>query len=335
MSEIFNAYDLLRSSGQKLTGVVESIGYGEKDPQKQDGRVLVRLSVQSETGITTQMLSWVKVAQLAQDGAMRGLGKTPGHRLTPGQMVELDFNSQQILQVTHVIQDDAQEEETSGKHPYKSKKEEHVSPLATDFEQEFSQFNSSPVKTTPEQSKKVHVPNGLKAQKVKDDPVKKSTKEAPEPKRYGNKKGVKSQTEKTPQNLGGFPRQRGSFLNATKNTKELLGRKGEIIPNELDMILSLQQKAKGGGLHNNFSLVAGAQNVMQALQGIMQLVNNVKGKEKKKDDEDEQSLEEYLRALYKEQTGKEPLDENGNETEEYQAWKTEMLLQINKDYYGV
>lgn len=328
----FNAFDGLDLAGRKITGVVESIGYGETDKKKQDGRVQVRMLIQDEK-IQTEMLQWVKVAQSPHFGNIRGVGTSPGHRLTPGQMVELEFNGQQQLQVTGIIQnDETDSEERSSLHPYKDKKEDHVSTRREDFEKEWSATQGTPLKMQPRDAQRVNVENGTSARKEKKDPVESHNRNAPEPRRFGQARGIKSQTEKTPQTIAGFPRDKGSFLNATKNIQELLGTKGEIIPNELKMIQELQQNAKQGGIKAAKELVGGIGNITGALAGIQQLVNFVKNnqnnsgtQQEREENEELSELEQFLRALYEEETGQKPIDQFGNETREYQAWKAEKL----------
>ena len=47
-------------------------------------------------------------------------------------------------------------------------------------------------------------------------------------------------------------------------------------------------------------------------------------------------MEAQLRQLYKTETGKEPLDIFGQETQEYQAWRTKYLKDhgLEDEYYG-
>lgn len=325
MADNFNAYDQLRNSGQKLVGIIESIGYGEKDKKKQDGRVLVRLVQQEGSSyVPTDQLSWVKVSQPATQGSIRGVGATPGHRLTPGTKVELEFSSQQILQVTNVINNDDEQEDKSDLHPYKKEKKDHVDPNKEAFEQEFAIWNGSPLKMNADQARRVNTSPATP--KKKKDPVKAVTNEAENPKRLGGGKGVKSQKEKSPETLGGYAREVGDLLNATKAIKQLLGKKGEIIPNALKMMESLQQQAKAGSIVNSTSMVGGMGNITGAIMGILQLAKNKKkNTPKKKEDDELDLLELLLRQLYRELTNQEPLDDKGEETLEYKNWKVEYL----------
>jgi len=267
------------------------------------------------------------------EGSIRGVGQTPGHRLTPGTKVIVRYAGQQRMYIAGVVGNDDADEKYSDQHPFKSDKKDHVNPVARAFEQEWKQFQvDTPYKINPANSRKVNTTPSTP--KEKKDPVRTSTTEPPEPKRLGNARGVESVTGFMPLSIAGFPRIKGSLLNATKAIQQLLGKKGEIIPNELSMILELQQKAKSGGIYKQTTTVGGIGNITQAIAGIMSLVNKIKGNDPKKKETDEElsELELFLRALYKEMTGQVATDENGNETPQYKIWKKEMLQLLQKQW---
>jgi len=149
------------------------------------------------------------------------------------------------------------------------------------------------------------------------DPLKEMAKFANLP---SGKKGFKSVKDaKTPESIGNFLANAGNVLNAPKFIEQTIGQKGELIPGALKMAQNLQKSVSGGGISNVFTSVGGAGNLAGAIAGIGAISKTAA--DNKPNDEEMNELEEELRRLYKLLTGQEPLDVNGQENNEYKAWK--------------
>ena len=241
-----NENDKAMQSGGKIIATVVSIGKGEKDPAKQDGRVQVRFTPQQESGIGESQLVWVQVKQSPQDGGFRGVGDSIGHNLVPGTSVELDAIGQQNYVISGVYRNENKnpneaDSDFSGKSQ-KTTQEDHDKKYAqydgnlyNINEKDGSTANFGTIRISPQLGDAV-------------DNIGKKVKQAT---RFGQKKGLKSFTDKfTPQSIAGFARQQGDLQNATKAIKSLLGAKGELIPGSLDMTQKLQEAAKKGGVES-------------------------------------------------------------------------------------
>ena len=316
------------TKGDEVKCVVTDIGYGEKDPKKQDGRIKVCTLEQLKTpNITDDRLPWVKVRQDASSAGLGTSGSFPGHSLVVGSIVTakyIDNNGNM-----EVVSCEGTTEEPNGKdgrHP--SSKDSSfflvLNALTGAFglnhimKQVFGGRN-------PYDLKGVKDALGVLEGKFKfavdqfrgKDPLKEIAKFANLP---SGKKGFKSVKDaKTPESIGNFLANAGNVLNAPKFIEQTIGQKGELIPGALKMAQNLQKSVSGGGISNVFTSVGGAGNLAGAIAGIGAISKTAA--DNKPNDEEMNELEEELRRLYKLLTGQEPLDANGQETNEYKAWK--------------
>lgn len=149
----------------------------------------------------------------------------------------------------------------------------------------------------------------------KADPVDKVVNKVPT-KRYGGRPNSKK--NKWDNRVG------KGIYKGNPNATEYLTEVGakELVPNAISMIEQLKKTAKGGQNPKMPESIGGLLSMLGALAGISQ--NNQK-EQKGYEEQKKQVKEEFLRALYKRLTGKEPLDLYGNETAGYKKWRTDYL----------
>jgi hypothetical protein len=112
-------------------------------------------------------------------------------------------------------------------------------------------------------------------------------------------------------------------MDMTNPTKEVQRLSQELIPNAVSMIEQLKKTAQSGQNILASNSVGGLGNILGAIQGIASMI---KKEQNRNDQQDNQNnLEEELRRIYKELTGKEPLDQFGKETAQYIKWKEAYL----------
>jgi len=316
------------TKGDEVKCVVTDIGYGEKDPKKQDGRIKVCTLEQLKTpNITDDKLPWVKVRQDTSSAGLGTVGSFPGHSLVVGSIVTAKYiDNNGNMEVVSCEGTTEEPNEKDGRHP--SSKDSSFFPglnaltgaLGYDYiiKQVFGGRN-------PYELKGLLDALGVLEGKFKffvdqfrgKDPLKEIAKFANLP---SGKKGFKSVKDaKTPESIGNFLANAGNVLNAPKFIEQTIGQKGELIPGALKMAQNLQKSVSGGGISNVFTSVGGAGNLAGAIAGIGAISKTAA--DNKPNDEEMNELEEELRRLYKLLTGQEPLDVNGQETNEYKAWK--------------
>lgn len=98
-----------------------------------------------------------------------------------------------------------------------------------------------------------------------------------------------------------------------------------LLPNTYDMIASLQN-ACSSGTCVQADLAVGGQSLVDASIASANASRDAIDKENEENEED--PLEAFLRYMYRLLTGKEPLDSDGNETNEYKVWRAEYILEL-------
>lgn len=115
------------------------------------------------------------------------------------------------------------------------------------------------------------------------------------------------------------------FLGEVKDIQKFMKGNGlqEMVPNALGMLGDLKKTAQAGQALLASTSVGGLLNIAGALKGIASshAANN------SRDDAADEALAllEFLLKLYKEITGKEPKDENGNLTVKFLKWKEKYM----------
>jgi len=134
-----------------------------------------------------------------------------------------------------------------------------------------------------------------------------------------------------PFNIGSFSFNAGDMTDPVKYIQSKIGTKGEIVPNALAMAQSLKEFGQKGINVNSITSVGGIGNITGAISGIASLrSSNSKANEDKENAED---LEAQLRQLYRDLFNKEPLNNQGLETEDYKKWKAEYLSNVDLSPY--
>ena len=122
--------------------------------------------------------------------------------------------------------------------------------------------------------------------------------------------------------VGGFSIDKGDLKNPTKYIMQLIGKKGELIPNAFDMMEKLKASGKAGTPISAPNSVGGIGLIQQALAGVAQI--------RSQQANNQFDLLEYLCMLYEELFA--PLkckDENGKFTPAFEKWKKEYMLLLN------
>lgn len=326
MADNSNQSDEQIRYGRKTVGIVVDIGYGEKDPKKQDGRVQIRLAEQVGSSVPDDKLQWVSVKQSPSSPQLRGVGTFPGHSLLVGSKVELEYDSQQKLVITGVLKNDETDESKTDVHPM-SRSTSNVKVITDKGLEMLRRFaGKMPYEFKGTRDAESFVNQLFKTNFVKGDIIGAISKFVSIPQYQGGGKGLKSLLDpKTPLTLANFPHNAASVLNATKAAEQLLGQKGELIPNAFKMIEELKKVAQQGLNIDAIKAVGGIQNIAGAIAGIAQIAKTASAGGANQQQQDQFDLEEELRRLYRLETGQDPLDEQGKETLAYIEWKITYL----------
>ena len=308
-----NEHDKALQSGGKIIATVVSIGKGEKDKSKQDGRIQVRFTPQQESGIGEEQLVWVQVQQSCQDGGFRGIGDSIGHNLVPGTTVCLDAIGQQNYIATGVIRNE-------NKNPNEADSDfsgESQKTTQEDFDKKYSEYDGNLYNVNERDGSAANF-GTLTINPQLGDAVDNVAKQIKQATRFGQKKGLKSFTDKfTPQSISSFARNQGNLQDATKAIQELIGQKGELIAGALDMTNKLKEAAAGGGNVSMTNMVGGAGAIANALSSISAITEAAASGEQLDEDD-------LLCEIYEEITGL-PCSIDGVHTEAFILWRKAYL----------
>jgi len=311
----YNERDGTMQSGGRQIATVVSIGKGETDKSKQDGRVQVRFTSQQESGIASEQLVWCQVEQSTNNGGFRDVGDSIGHNLVPGTTVVLHPLGQQQFTVGSVLRNENKDKNVADANfsPHKRKTKQE------DFNKKYSKYDGL-LTNVPATDASTANFGTVNFNPQKGDPIDDIGKTVKQALRFGNKTGLKSVIDKyTPNSLANFARFHGNLSNTTKAVKELLGKPGELIAGSLDMSLKLQQAAKAGTVKSAASMVGGADKWAKALSVISSMLNAAASPNNPPDEEDQ------LCVLYTEITGL-PCKIDNEYTKEFLLWKAAYLI---------
>lgn len=326
----FNQHDFQSQSGKEIYGVVVDID----DPEKR-GRVKCLCFEQhgqnGQTAVKDDDLPWLKVVGSPYGGAQnRGVGVFP-HMLQCGSKVTLRFDGQQNLVVVGVHQNDSTDE-TVQDQP------KTTTPTLMQVVNALTQPGSkNPVLKQMFGGKMPYEFKGIQQalaflngtyktpqSPYEGDPLEAILKFAPKPSPLTGR-GSDSYWDRdgrTPFTLGPYKPEIDKKI--IKKIQDDLGTKGELIPGALAMAEKLVTTAKSGINIDTFTMRGGESVVTAAIAAVSTLLTLFNNTAKHKEDENN-AIEEVLRAIYKAETGKEPLDDQGRETYDYKQWKIARL----------
>ena len=313
----FNLSDLYQGHGAFTQAVVISC----KDPKKQ-GRVLCRiLGTQDDQGkIPDQKLAWIPAAQAG--AAFRGVGEFPPNLRVGSKVILGAIGGQQNQCIIGCLPNQADQKQQRDQHPFVTGENPDLyNALGNTAEKRITGSLTSPAgqKRTTEQAYKGL--GGLFGEAIAiftgNNPLSAIIKTAKIPDIYGGRLAAKAADLIS---TGSF-KYAGDLLNAQTFMKSVGSQ--ELIPNAVSMLESLKATATSGLKIPPIQAVGGLQNILGAISGIAALVKQEQDRDDKKDEK--QAQEEFLRMLYKQITGKEPLDEFGKETVKYIKWKQAYL----------
>jgi hypothetical protein len=132
---------------------------------------------------------------------------------------------------------------------------------------------------------------------------------------------------RNPTKAMGFDMFSGELKNPTKfmqNTQH-----PEVVQNAYQILAALKNTGETGQNINSISAMGGATNIAGALASGSSYQTEIT---QENEENEENPLEAWLRALYRELEGLEPLDNAGNETAEYVRWRNEYILTLGADF---
>lgn len=289
------------------------------DPLQQ-GRVKVRIlgEQDDESKIPDDQLQWVN-CMVNGESQNRTVGTFPPHQYTVGSKIGMqNMGSQQYI-VMGAMTNNEQDDGKRDSHPNATSTSPTIvaGPMAPDSHAYSRHINGKFIHELEGFTQVAYsVMRGLTPSNIeKGDAVEDAVNKAPT-KPYGGRRKAKKGEWDNNVGKGIFP---GS-PNATKYLQEV-GAK-ELVPNAISMIETLKETAKSAGNPKMPDSIGGMGNILGALAGIATMMQQAAKGSKEEDDE---ILEEWLRKIYKAETGKEPLDLYGNETIEYKKWRIAYL----------
>lgn len=297
---------------QGLGGTSQGVVVNTKDPKKQ-GRVQVRLlGTQADQGkIPDSKLPWINVSQIG--AAFRGVGEFPPNLRVGSKVILGMIGGQQNGCVIGCIPNQEESKNKQDQHPFANGDDpELYNAMGNTSEKRIR--GQSPTNQTTNTRQAYDDLNGLAASLWQNgNPLDAIINKTKIPEIFGGRLSAKALNHLS---IGGVPHL-GNLLNA----QQFMQSAGapELVKNAVSMLESLKNTATSGqNVLANLS-VGGFGNILGMLQSVIALVNSEKNRNNQQ--EEKESLEELLRRLYKEITGKEPLDEFGKETVKYIKWK--------------
>lgn len=121
------------------------------------------------------------------------------------------------------------------------------------------------------------------------------------------------------------------FIGELKNASRFMQTNSipEMIPGVYQMIAALQNTGITGVPINSILAFGGQALINKVASGASSARDSI---EKENNELEENSLEAFLRALYRLLKELEPLDAEGNETAEYKAWRAEYILTLGDEF---
>lgn len=294
-----------------------------KDPQKQ-GRVLVQPIGGGEGFKEAGECQWITV-NMTQGGRKGGaVGMSPpSSGLIPSDVVILSSLGQQTWEVTGVVSKVDPNDQTGDIHPHAKEKQ-------TKFTNE--NHNSDPgnpgytltsyAEEWVKEQKESFFGRFAKARRWLNSQIPANNKlgnwvqtvlQGQIPQDFNFRKPTRQKTK-----AQGMEQYKGILDDTTRFMQQV--QMPPIFSSSYSMIQNLQATARSGQNINHFASVGGAQNVVTAIQNAASYFTQINNQNQ---ETEEDSIKAFLYQLYREETGKEPLDENRNETEDYKLWEIE------------
>jgi hypothetical protein len=302
-------------SQSNLIGTVVDI----KDPEKR-GRVRVRTAEDDQQKIPDDKLPWRQC--LSQSAQLRGIGKFPHHNYLCGTKVMLTSLGGQGFIVTGSVGN--------------NEKDKRNQDSTSETDNAGTPFKRFPIPKTPWVEKLIDGKwigelKGTKdaygllnflagANYQPDQSIRKTVQDLSGiPNYLGQRLGNKPNDLNVP-SFGSFPINLGNVANPQQYINQILGGK-TLIPNATNILESLKKAAESGNPIAAMEAIGGIGNFLGAIKGIL---SQVKSASKNNDNNNPTILTLY--QIYKQETNKDALDQNGNETEEYKKWLDEYLM---------
>lgn len=262
----------IKASGQ----IVEALVIDVKDPKK-EGRVKVRIlgMGQEQRAVPDQNLAWVSAIQNNQP-SVRGMGFFPPNYENGSKVYLLSTGDQGWMIMGSVP--NSQSDRTKSDIHEDARDPEHRSVYRN--EEEFKRYAQA--NTTNQANTTVNDGTSNWQRDAKDH--KENITEAPTTDKYGYRQSVKDPK-------GSFPTigidKFANFRNPQAFIKNLIGDKGSVIPNALDMLENLKKADPlSAPLPTN---VMGISNLQGAIAGLMALLKKQQG-----NDEGQEELQQLL-----------------------------------------
>lgn len=300
-----------------------------KDDPSQSGRVLAVPEGDMEQYDDKKQYQWIPVSTpyFPQN---KGIGVSPPHQYEPGSLVFVQDTGQQGKIVVSAVPNSSNTEGQSDTHPESRGKEyKHHNPDGSatsnpgqnyevgstfvDIEDKAMEpgFSLNSVRQFREQPHKHH------EGKFDENRSKQETS-----KNYSTRRKTRNGSVENPI---GMHQYKGKLDNATNFMQDV--KSPPILSSAFSILSSLQSTAKSGSNVLATKSVGGQQNITAALTSASNHFSQI---QKENEQNEKDSLEQYLRQLYEEITGKSPLDDKGKETKEYSLWKQIYNITMNK-----
>lgn len=308
--------DLIASIGNRVTAVIVD----DKDPEKK-GRFKVRiLGHQDDQGkIPDSKLPWIQALNNGQ-AQSRTVGMWPPACYRVGCKVRLEATGQQTYEITGAYTNNEGTDKDRDTHPMMDNTEMKVNipGLYHAYRALISGKAYADVERTTQSA--LNLANQkIASTLMKGSPLESIFKHGKIPDVFGGRLQSKVGIGEF-LSAGAF-----KFSGELKNIQTFMTTNNipEMIPKAFSMLQDLKQTAKQAQTLLPTTSVGGASNITSALAGIS---SSNQAEAARDDGADElAALLEFLLALYKELTGKEPKDDRGRLTVQFLKWKEKYL----------
>lgn len=309
--------DLLKLSG--LGCSVAAIVVDDRDPDK-GGRFKCRvLGHQDDEGkIPDSKLAWIQTVM--NGGAQsRTVGKFPPADYLPGSIVSLVSTADQTFKIIGGYTNNETDNTKRDTHPVVEGKELKLTIPGGNAYRKLLEGKGYPeIERTTKAALKI-ANQKINSTLLEGSPLESVFKHGKIPDVFGGRLEAKVKA-------GEFLSAGGQkFAGELQNMQKFMetNKIPEMIPKALSMLESLKQTAKMGKTILPTTSVGGSSNISSALSGI---ASSVAAENSRDDAADELlALLEFLIALYKQITGKDARDQNGNLTVKFLKWKEKYL----------
>lgn len=304
-------------TGQKGKGII----LNRQDPLKQNRYLVAIQGMDGELG----QPQWMVVQ--GQGMGTRMLGGTTRYMVGDWVSLEQAGNSGQIFEITGSHKNEKTDENTKDKHldetsdePYKVA--DSMGPVQPRV---FAGWGTPGFTFGDVNAAKAYVNGQVMTQYTpyKDDPVKAAAEEGKTPDKYVGTKGANIGKSHAPKKGLGVKPYPLASPNETDKDLEAAGV-DETVKKARSMVDNLRKTIEGGLNPKMPDSVGGMGNIMSALSSIASLFSSASNTQQNKQQQ-RTVMESTLRAIYKNETGKDALDIFGKETQEYKTWRTAYL----------